>query len=280
MIRDITTKRGYTFHVYDSPGKRGTIIAVHGLTGNHQQFHYYQKALAGKYRFISYDVRGRGNSSQASKDSSIHLHADDLIEIIEKMEIERPILIGYSMGAYICAIAASRLSNIAALILLDGGGEADEQSRQLVLPSLKRLQKVYQSKKQYVDEVKDLYINLRINWNDRLADILKYEIKKIAGGWQHKSSSDLIEQDFESFYMFDHKKIYANIKVNTLLVIATGKIGEIAPLFQETAYMKMRERIQQLETEYTIVNHYELVFNEQLDLIEKIEQFLEKQGVK
>ena len=65
----------------------------------------------------------------------------NLLDLIATLEIERPILLGYSMGAYISAIAASRLANTESLILLDGAGLADESTRQLVLPSLERLKK-------------------------------------------------------------------------------------------------------------------------------------------
>lgn len=280
MEQYITVKKGRTFLVYDTPGELGTIIAVHGLTGNHKQFYHYQKAFTGKYRFISYDVRGRGNSEQTSKDTSIYTHADDLIELIEELGIKRPILMGYSMGAYISAIVASRLSDVEALILLDGAGEADDMTRQLVLPSLNRLKKVFPSVQEYVHEVKGLYTNLRVNWNETIEEIVKYDMKKIDSGWRHKSESSFIKQDFETFYTFKQEETCSKIKATTLLFIATGKIGDKAPLFQGAGYTKTRESIRKIETKYTDVNHYELVFNKQPAIVQQIEEFLVKQGVK
>lgn len=268
------------FCIHETTGKQGTIIAVHGLTGNHKQFYHYQKAMTDKYRFISYDIRGRGNSDPLSDDTSIFTHAEDLIDLIETLDIKRPILMGYSMGAYICALVASQLPQVEALILLDGAGEADDTSRQLVLPSLKRLSKVYSSEKEYVDEVQGLYTNLQVQWNDTLAEIVKYDIKKEDQGWRHKSDPALIEQDFESFYMFDPNNVCTKIQCETFLLIATGKIAGKSSLFKEEGYTKTRDSIDHLETKYTNVNHYELVFNEQPEIVKQIEAFLATKGVR
>src|SRR5690625_1787582 len=220
MEKLIKTKTGHHFYIKDTPGSLGTIIAVHGLTGNHKQLYHYQQAFYNKYRFITYDVRGRGNSDQTSANTSIYTHANDLINLIEELDIKRPILMGYSMGAYISAIVASRLKNIEALILLDGVGTADDVSRELVLPSLKRLEKVFESPKEYVNEVEFLYKNLLVDWNDLIAEMVAYDIKQMDTGWIHKSDTKLIEQDFESFYTFNHDEVCTKIIVPTLLYIA------------------------------------------------------------
>lgn len=280
MKKYIKTKNGRTFCVNETFGENGTIIAAHGLTGNHKQFYHFQKALEGKYRFISYDILGRGNSDEALEGTSIFTHAEDLIDLIETLEIEQPILMGYSMGAYICSIVASQLSQIKKLILLDGAGRADETTRQLVLPSLGRLSKVYASPEEYTAEVGTLYQNLKVHWNETLEEIVQYDIKKIEEGWTHKSNRDLIEKDFNSFYQFEPKRTLPKITAKTLLFIARGKIGDVAPLFQEEGYEETRKHISTVETKYTDVNHYELVFNEQFKIVEEIEEFLDRRGVK
>ncbi|MEI3614405.1 alpha/beta fold hydrolase [Pseudogracilibacillus sp. SO30301A] len=274
MGKFITTNKGRSFKVHDVPGDQGTITAAHGLTGNHKQLTYFQNMLSGGYRFISYDIRGRGDSDPANEKTSIFTHADDLVDLIDTLDIRRPILMGYSMGAYICALVARRLPEIQALILLDGAGEADDTSRQLVLPSLKRLTKVYPSQEAYLDEVKSLYKNLNVQWKDTLENTVKYDIKQTENGWKHKSNPQLIEQDFESFYNFDPEIIGPDITCKTMLLIATGKIAGKSPLFQKSGYRKTQESINNLVTKYTSVNHYELVFNKQPKIVREIEEFL------
>ena len=275
MRQYLTLKSGHTLCIHDTPGDQGTIIAVHGLTGNYKQLEHFQEAFTGRYRFISYDVRGRGNSDPASTDTSIRAHAEDLLELVETLDIKAPILMGYSMGAYICAWVASKLTQVKALILLDGAGEPDETSRKLVLPSLKRLEGVYPSEQKYVSEVKELYTKLGVSWNDVLAENVKYDVKQIDTGWEHKSESLLIEQDFESFYSFMPTEVCSRITCKTFLLIATGKIANQSPLFREEGYFKTRESIKHVQVYDMNVNHYELVFNEQPLIVSQIEAFLE-----
>lgn len=276
----VTTEKGKTLYLHDSPGDQGTIIAVHGLTGNHHQFKYFQRVFSEKYRFISYDICGRGNSDPATAETSIYTHAEDLIDLIRTLKIENPILLGYSMGAYITAIAASRLSNVAGLLLLDGAGKADETTWDLVLPSLNRLKRTYSSKEEYVDETRKLYTNLNIEWTDKLEEIASYEIKQEGNGWKHKSNPALVEQDFKSFYSFRPEETLPSITCDTYLLISTGQLGEKRSLFVESSYTKTRNLLQTVQTEYTPVNHYELVFNEQPEIIQQIFEFLSYKGVR
>src|SRR5690625_4627727 len=104
---------------------------------------------------------------------------------------------GYSMGSYICAIVASKLFNVEALILLDGAGEADNTSRKLVIPSLNRLHKEFQSVEKYVEEMKSLYTNIKESCKETMEEIVSYAFKKTVNGWTHKSAHVLIEQYFE-----------------------------------------------------------------------------------
>lgn len=276
MEQYVLTKSGFTLCINDTPGEKGTIIAVHGLTGNHKQFHHYQTAFTGTYRFVSYDLRGRGNSDPAAKSTSIYTHVEDLIELIEILNIKRPILMGYSMGAYICAIAASKLFNVEALILLDGAGEADDTSRKLVIPSLTRLHKEFQSVEKYVEEMKVLYTNLQVSWTETMEEIVQYDLKRTVNGWTHKSDPVLIEQDFESFYTFTPGIVCSHITSETLLFIATGRIGDKAPLFRKDGYKKTKRYIRHLKTHEIHINHYELVFNIQPTINKEIFRFLEE----
>ena len=274
--RYVTTNSGRTFYIRETPGENGTIIGSHGLTGHHKQLRHYQEAFSGTYRFISYDILGRGNSGPAPEGSSIDTHANDLLDLIATMEIKRPILLGYSMGAYISAIAASRLSDVEALILLDGAGRADDGTRQLVLPSLERLKKTYSTPDQYVEEARMLYTKLNIEWNQQMEEIVRYEITEEDGVWKHKSDPGIITRDFDSFYTFHPEKILPLIQCSAFLLVATGSIGGKGPLFQKGGYAQTKKWISDLHTEVTSVNHYELVFHKQPEIIEQIQTFLSR----
>ena len=74
---------GNEIQVADYPGEKGPIIAIHGLTGTHKNMHYYAEKFKGEYRFISVDLRGRGNSAETDAEPSIFKHADDILGLIQ-----------------------------------------------------------------------------------------------------------------------------------------------------------------------------------------------------
>lgn len=61
--------------------------------------HQISVLIKNNYRVINLDARNQGDSQRTKKGRRISKHAIDLRELIEKLEINMPILIGNSMGA-------------------------------------------------------------------------------------------------------------------------------------------------------------------------------------
>ncbi|WP_046180112.1 alpha/beta fold hydrolase [Domibacillus tundrae] len=261
--------------IADYPGEKGTVIAIHGLTGTHKNMNYYAEALKGDYRFIAIDLRGRGNSSQADEHTSIYRHAEDIIHLIEAMNIENPILLGHSMGAFISMIVASQLKSVRAVVLLDGAASMSDQQRDIVKPSLGRLSKQFDSKESYLDEVKGIYQRLGIEWTLTLQEAVEYEIHPAGSHWEHKSDEQKILEDFESFYSFNPEEICSKVECPTLLVYAKGKIGAFPPLFFEEAYDATKIHTRHLQKMISDSNHYTMVFEERKDINQAIKTFLD-----
>lgn len=267
---------GNDIQVADYPGAKGPILAIHGLTGTHKNMHYYAEQLKGDYRFISVDLRGRGNSSGTDADTSIFRHAEDMLGLIKELKLENPILLGYSMGAFISAIVASRLESVKALVLLDGAAKTTEHQRGIIQPSLGRISRPFDSKEQYAEEIKKIYANLGIEWTDVLQDTAEYEVEKAGGHWEHKSDEQQIVADFNSFYAFDPAAIGKKIDCPSLLVYAEGSIGSMPPLFYLDDYKETQASVEGLETVVSDCNHYTMVFEQRDDIQKALDAFLAK----
>jgi non-heme chloroperoxidase len=78
------------------------IIFIHGVLQSHLSFErQYKSELAAKYRLITYDLRGHGDSDKPfGKEHYLDggLWADDLAAVIEGFELRRPVLVGWSLG--------------------------------------------------------------------------------------------------------------------------------------------------------------------------------------
>ncbi|PAE44662.1 alpha/beta fold hydrolase [Bacillus sp. 7884-1] len=270
----IKEMNNHHFQIADYPGEKGTIIAIHGLTGTHKNMHYYAEALKGDYRFIAVDLRGRGNSSEADEHPSIFRHAEDVIDLITELEIENPILIGHSMGAFIAAIVASKLDTVKGLVLLDGAAKMSDQQSAIVSPSLGRLSKKYDSKESYVEEIKGIYHRLGVEWTPILQEVVEYEFQEVGDKWEHKSSEFKILEDFESFYSFNPKTVCSKVTCHTLLVYAKGEIGPFPPFFYEDAYDATKKYTGHIETFISECNHYTMVFENRPEINQAIKTFL------
>lgn len=267
---------GNSLVVAEYPGIKGPIIAIHGLTGTHKNLHYYAEKFKGEYRFISVDLRGRGNSDQMDDNTSIFNHAEDIIGLIKELEIRNPILMGHSMGAYISSIIASKLKDTKAVILLDGAASMSEHQRKIVIPSIGRMSKQYESKEHYVEVIKGIYHSLGISWNEIMQDVVEYEVVQEGSHWQNKSTESKITEDFDSFYSFLPKETFSKVKCPVLLVYAKGEIGAMPPLFYLSDYAETKKYATDIETFISDCNHYTMVFEKQPEINEAIQTFLDK----
>lgn len=83
------------------PDDAPVIIFIHGFPFNKSMWNGQVAAIKDNYRVITYDIRGHGNSDPGIDDFSIKLFVIDLLRLMEKLEIEKSILCGLSLGGYI-----------------------------------------------------------------------------------------------------------------------------------------------------------------------------------
>ena len=114
----------------DYPGRqdRPPILCMAGLTRNSRDFKGVAERLAGEWRVIAIDFRGRGKSEFA-KDSASYLPANyalDVEALLAAERIERFVAFGTSLGGIVTMILASRdPARIAGALLNDVGPELD-----------------------------------------------------------------------------------------------------------------------------------------------------------
>jgi len=83
------------------PDDAPVIIFIHGFPLNKSMWDIQTEALKKNYRVIAYDIRGHGNSDPGIDEFFIELFVNDLLRLMEKLEIEKSILCGLSLGGYI-----------------------------------------------------------------------------------------------------------------------------------------------------------------------------------
>jgi pimeloyl-ACP methyl ester carboxylesterase len=108
-----TSRDGLKLHYRDYPARAGSedrpaLLCLPGLTRNARDFETLALRLAGDWRVISPEMRGRGDSGYA-KDSSTYnpfQYVDDVNHLLEETGITRYIAIGTSLGGLMTMILA------------------------------------------------------------------------------------------------------------------------------------------------------------------------------
>lgn len=102
------------------------IIFIHAFPFTRAMWREQVQALKGKFRVITYDLRGFGESELGEVPISVDLLADDLVALQEKLKIEKATWCGLSLGGYI-ALRAKEIhpQKVTRLVLADTRVEPD-----------------------------------------------------------------------------------------------------------------------------------------------------------
>jgi pimeloyl-ACP methyl ester carboxylesterase len=103
------------------------VLLIHGYPLDRGMWREQLGGIA-RHRLIAPDLRGFGDSSDAAPAATIAAHADDMVELLDTLELDRAVVVGLSMGGYIALDMAARHRNrLAGLVLMDTRADADDE---------------------------------------------------------------------------------------------------------------------------------------------------------
>ena len=129
-----TSADGLTLRYRDYPGAgelgadRPPVLCIPGLTRNCRDFEPVADALAGEWRVICVDLRGRGQSDYARNSASYQplQYAADVLALLDHLALPRVVMVGTSLGGIvIMLLALTAPGRIAAALLNDVGPEIE-----------------------------------------------------------------------------------------------------------------------------------------------------------
>lgn len=96
-----------------------TVVFLHGFSVDHRMWAEDAAALSGIAATINYDLRGFGRSGMPHPGRN---HVDDLVEVLDRLEIESAVLVGLSLGANIAlGMAHQHPQRVDAMVLASSG---------------------------------------------------------------------------------------------------------------------------------------------------------------
>ncbi len=96
-----------------------SLVLLHGITDSGLCWPRVVKALGAEYDMILPDARGHGLSEKPETGYAAQDHAADVAGLIRGLGLNRPVLIGHSMGAGVAATVAAHYPDLVSAVILE-----------------------------------------------------------------------------------------------------------------------------------------------------------------
>ena len=199
---------------YEECGKGKPIILLHGNQETHDIFDKLIEKLKKNYKVYAIDSRCHGKSEN-TVDISYSLMCDDIIEFIKKLNIDKPILYGFSDGGIVGLLVAIKEPDLLSNLIISGANTTPD----ILSRSFKILTKImyFFTRSKYIkmmlkepniktDELNSITIPVHVLAGEK--DIVKYEHSKYIADNIKNSTLEIIKNENHGSYIVHSEKIY------------------------------------------------------------------------
>ncbi len=273
-----------TFH-YVKWGEQGRpIVGIHGLTANAFSFQAWADGLATDYQFYAHDLRGRGDSDKPEHGYSVPIHAADLAHLIDAWGLERPIVIGHSLGALIALyFAAHYPDKLSKLVLVDAGAplpwHTPEEQPAWLIASINRLGTPVPSFEEYIQRLK-LAPFIGPYWNEYFELYFENDVRHNSDG--SVASKCYREGILEEGQRYDEARAqdqWTNVQAPTLLLRAgQGLFFDNDQLLSEADATAVQQGIKHCQfVNFPTLNHYTILLGSEDGPVKAVRTFLDQE---
>jgi pimeloyl-ACP methyl ester carboxylesterase len=91
---------------YETHGSGRPLILLHGGLGSGEMFGPIIPALAANHQVIAVDLQGHGRTADIDRPIDVRLMADDIAALIDHLGLDKPDIVGYSLGGGVAFFTA------------------------------------------------------------------------------------------------------------------------------------------------------------------------------
>lgn len=117
MVTEVSTESvvrdGVKLAYIDTGSGDPPLLFIHGWCCDHTYWPDQIPEFAKRQRVVAVDLRGLGQSDVPDEDSTISQFADDVAWLSRELSLDRPVLIGHSMGGLIALNVVRKFPNLA-----------------------------------------------------------------------------------------------------------------------------------------------------------------------
>jgi len=244
------------------------LLTIHGITANHLAWQVVADALPDT-RVIAPDLRGRGRSGGLPGPFTLNDHADDLARMLDAAGVERALVAGHSMGAFVAVRFAERFPDRAErLVLVDGGlplpqpaGIPPEQVTEAVLgPALARLRRTFASPEEY-EAFWRQHPAIGPWWSDTFARYVAYDLVGEPPLMRSSVSEEAVAVNSMELYGGDgYAEALEGLRLPVDFFRAPRGLQDGPPLYEPEVVAAWRGRLPGMHVHETEdVNHYTIL---------------------
>jgi len=117
---------------YDDVGVGPAVVLIHGYPFNRTLWTEQTDALTSRFRVVTPDLRGFGESDSSEGPATMNQMAQDVAKLMDQLGIQQAVIGGLSMGGYVALAFVKQFpSRVKALVLADTRAQADtEEAKQ------------------------------------------------------------------------------------------------------------------------------------------------------
>jgi N-formylmaleamate deformylase len=131
-IESRVVANGIEQHFYRTGGDKPAIILLHGINAGALGWSRVAKALETNFDVIMLDARGHGRSERVGEKFSFDFLVEDVADFIIKLGLNKPAVLGHSMGGVTAAMLAAKHPDLVGCLLIEDAMWGDDKSRQRI----------------------------------------------------------------------------------------------------------------------------------------------------
>ena len=250
------------------------VLLIHGVTSSNRAFQLFADALIARGKAVyAVDLRGRGDSNSLPEPYGMAQHAHDMAAVIENLRLEKPDVIGHSMGGFVAAALHELFPELVnEIVFVDGGlplplpaGVSLEQAMPFIMEYIrKRLLTEYESKEAYREFWRSHPACVE-GWELVLNEYADYDLRGTAPHMRPASNIVAVEADIREEYGDE-----LNVRALKGLTKQSKLIKTERGLFNEEHGVYPMAWLEQILPEYPMIkleylanyNHYEIMLEE------------------
>ena len=273
--RTLVPVRGGSLAVFRyGDGVGDPVLLIHGVTSSNRAFQLFADALIARGKAVyAVDLRGRGDSNALPEPFGMAQHAQDMAAVIENLHLNKPDVIGHSMGGFVVAALHELFPELVnETVFVDGGlplplppGVSLEQAMPFIMEYVKkRLLTEYESKEAY-REFWRAHPACVEGWELVLNEYADYDLRGIAPHMRPASNLAAVEADIleEYGHELNVRALKALTKQSILIKTERGLFNEEHGVYPMAWLEQILPEFPMIKLEYLAdYNHYEIMLEQ------------------